>query len=398
MTRWGWHGRRGASGSEYGLGVGGVALAALMAVSYAGDLIDGFVGMSREALYDLRAPTIGGSQDRSAVQFVDSGSSGPVIVRNTGGEAIEGLRVSGVEGDFTLESNDCPSRLEKKASCAVHVAGTASSSSVASNGGSLDLTGSLSLAADNADPFTLGIQGKAVEPLRFSSSGEILTWTAPSSGRYRIEAGGASGGGGYFGHGSGSGAHVSTELHVDAGEKLNFVVGDRGRGGNSGGSGGGGGGSFVFRDADDRLLLAAGGGGGGSSSRDGCAARSDLAPTRPANNRDNSCGPRDNTGGYGGSWRGDDPERWEGSNAPRYYGDGGFGGGLGNSSGDGGGGGAGGYTRGRTGGHFCCNSYGYPVHHEGGGAGGSSPSSAVPGTVNYEGQSSRGFVRIYPMF
>jgi hypothetical protein len=98
----------------------------------------------------------------------------------------------------------------------------------------------------------------------------IQTWTAPESGRYRIVAMGAQGGGATnYAPSAGFGATVQGDFELSAGDAIRIVVGQRGQPGECsdsqnppfwGGCGGGGGGSFVVRGAD--ALVVAGGGGG----------------------------------------------------------------------------------------------------------------------------------------
>ena len=90
-------------------------------------------------------------------------------------------------------------------------------------------------------------------PVGFGYTGEIVTYTAPDTGRYGILAYGAAGGGTAGGLGAASGG----DFTLDAGETLRIAVGGRG-----GSTGGGGGGSFVIGPADDPLVVAGGGGGG----------------------------------------------------------------------------------------------------------------------------------------
>lgn len=120
-----------------------------------------------------------------------------------------------------------------------------------------------------------------------------MTWTAPpNSGNFRIELGGASGGG----KRGGAGALIGASLNLNAGAELKFVLGGAGkRGGssssgfNGGGSagrgeeaaGGGGGMSQVFlSSATTNPILVAGGGGGaggGDRSEGGAAGLAGLA-------------------------------------------------------------------------------------------------------------------------
>lgn len=84
-------------------------------------------------------------------------------------------------------------------------------------------------------------------------------WIVPFTGRFRVEACGASGGKG--GKEGGKGAKVSGNVGLTKGEKLIVLVGQRGSSLSSTGSGGGG--TFVI--SQTKPLLVAGGGGGGAS-------------------------------------------------------------------------------------------------------------------------------------
>ncbi len=86
-------------------------------------------------------------------------------------------------------------------------------------------------------------------------------WIAPYSGLYTIEAFGAKGGDKGTASG-GSGAFLSAEFMLSAGDVLNIVVGQPGVTGVTATEGGGGGGAtFVFDEFLNPLLIAGGGGG-----------------------------------------------------------------------------------------------------------------------------------------
>jgi PEP-CTERM motif-containing protein len=125
--------------------------------------------------------------------------------------------------------------------------------------------------------------GAKATTIDFNYTGSIVSFTAPVTGVYDIDAFGAQGGinAGIGGARSpGLGAEASGEFNLTAGQTLSILVG--GRGGNGSGidgGGGGGGGSFVaiantpavgagclpvtsFVTCPDTLLVAAGGGGG----------------------------------------------------------------------------------------------------------------------------------------
>ena len=99
----------------------------------------------------------------------------------------------------------------------------------------------------------------------------IQSWTVPYTGTYIITTAGAAGGSSAF-SAAGSGAVISTQLNLTAGQVLNIVVGQSGQSNGSttqyfaGGSGGGG--SFVYTGAigGPGLIEAAGGGGGALAS------------------------------------------------------------------------------------------------------------------------------------
>lgn len=99
------------------------------------------------------------------------------------------------------------------------------------------------------------------------------SWTAPTTGLYRLDVWGGQGADGTRltndgilpGKG-GLGAEVAGDFQLVAGDVLTILVGSQGRViQNSGFGGGGGGGSGVFFPGDIVPLLMAGGGGGGSS-------------------------------------------------------------------------------------------------------------------------------------
>jgi hypothetical protein len=123
--------------------------------------------------------------------------------------------------------------------------------------------------------------GAKATTIDFNYTGSIVSFTAPVTGVYDIDAFGAQGGvnAGIGGARSpGLGAEASGQFSLTAGQTLSILVG--GRGGNGSGvdgGGGGGGGSFVaianmpsvgpacptlFITCPDTLLVAAGGGGG----------------------------------------------------------------------------------------------------------------------------------------
>ena len=138
----------------------------------------------------------------------------------------------------------------------------------------------------------------------FSLSSGIQSWTVPSTGSYRIEAKGASGGvfsgsGNSYPGRPGSGATIRGDFILTKGTVLNIVVGQQAL---SGGSGtGGGGGSFVYTGSvgGNGLLIVAGGGGGwghGSSSYNTVLGGGGSASQVPVNG---ASSPSPSSAGYG---------------------------------------------------------------------------------------------------
>jgi hypothetical protein len=120
----------------------------------------------------------------------------------------------------------------------------------------------------------------------------IQTWDVPASGRYRVVAIGAQGGGPVdAGFRAGRGALIQGEFDLVMGARLRILVGQRGSrcdvdagtGSADASQGGGGGGSFVVR-TDGGLLVAAGGG-GGLGSRENCPCSPDGNGSAPSNGR-----------------------------------------------------------------------------------------------------------------
>ena len=93
-------------------------------------------------------------------------------------------------------------------------------------------------------------------------------WIVPYTGRFRVEACGASGGNGSGGAVGGKGAKVSGYVTLTKGDKLVVLVGLRGSSQSQFYPGSGGGGTFVVY-SPVRPLLVAGGGGGGGYMQDG---------------------------------------------------------------------------------------------------------------------------------
>jgi len=97
------------------------------------------------------------------------------------------------------------------------------------------------------------------------SSTGIQSWTVPATGLYKVEAAGASGGS----QGTqpfGTGATLSGELNLTAGDVINIIVGQKGIDNNPSSTwegAGGGGGSFVVKSVGNIPIVVAAGGSGG---------------------------------------------------------------------------------------------------------------------------------------
>ncbi len=221
----------------------------------------------------------------------------------------------------------------------------------------------------------------------------IQQWTVPATGTYRIEAWGAQGGKGVLGAG-GKGARMRGDFLLQAGTKLNIIVGQAGHNNNKSkfNAGSGGGGSFVWKANDTAKPILAAGGGGGSGGQQGTShlgvGGTTAANGTNANGKNPSTGGVDGHGGNdnggthshggaaGGGWKsaGKDNvsaaqggrsilnEKAVGGNWGSYGSHGGFGGGGGsNIAGGGGGGWSGGASGNQPSGW----------HENGGGGGGS---------------------------
>ncbi|KAK3750553.1 hypothetical protein QZH41_011086 [Actinostola sp. cb2023] len=98
------------------------------------------------------------------------------------------------------------------------------------------------------------------------------TWTAPVAGKYHVTACGAAGGDGTSGSKGGKGALVNRTAHLERGDVLKIMVGQKGETQGDGTVGGGGGGTFVVHYATQgnyKVIAVAGGGGGGGINMDG---------------------------------------------------------------------------------------------------------------------------------
>ncbi len=190
-----------------------------------------------------------------------------------------------------------------------------------------------------------------------TSAAGVQTMVVPTTGLYRIELWGASGG--QVATYSGLGSKVIGEVNMTAGSTLKVIVGQMGSSYGTANSDGGGGGSFVF---ENTTLLAAAGGGGGAAQLTSTSQNANLSQTT-ANNLPSQFGSQGagwNTNGVhftygiyttvgqsavngGNGQAGGQAGGWPGGT----YGEGGFGGGGSSCScSTGGGGGGGGYTGG----------------------------------------------------
>lgn len=113
-------------------------------------------------------------------------------------------------------------------------------------------------------------------------------WSVPFTGRFRVEACGASGGKGSGGMKGGRGAKVSGNVTLTKGKKLIVLVGQRGSPQSDSYQGSGGGGTFVVISQVGPLLVAGGGGGGA------------LQNGFPGNDKENGSGIGAESHGLGG--------------------------------------------------------------------------------------------------
>ena len=88
-------------------------------------------------------------------------------------------------------------------------------------------------------------------------------WTVPVTGRFLVEACGASGGKGFNVKVGGKGAKVIGNITLTKGDKFVVLVGQRGLSKDQYSPGSGGGGTFVYYSQRGPVLVAGGGGGGG---------------------------------------------------------------------------------------------------------------------------------------
>src|SRR5215471_17862852 len=107
--------------------------------------------------------------------------------------------------------------------------------------------------------------GAKADTINFNFTGSIVSFTAPVTGVYDIDAFGAQGGvnTGVVVNSAGLGAEAGGQFSLTAGQMLSILVGGQGGNGRGLDGGGGGGGSFVeLANSPNTLLVAAGGGGG----------------------------------------------------------------------------------------------------------------------------------------
>ncbi len=130
----------------------------------------------------------------------------------------------------------------------------------------------------------------------FNYTGSIVTWTAPATTTYRIEAYGAQGGSGYAGAG-GLGARMRGDFSLTAGTVLKILVGQQGGAGSY--VGGGGGGSFVTNSSNSPYIIA--GGGGGMGYYNSCGLGGRLAGTTSTTGQSGYDEYNCNDGGAGGA-------------------------------------------------------------------------------------------------
>jgi len=111
-----------------------------------------------------------------------------------------------------------------------------------------------------------GYSGTGLQDIQVKIDGK-QEWIVPFTGRFRVEACGASGGKGSSGVEGGRGAKVSGNVLLTKGERIIVLVGQRGSSDALHKPGSGGGGTFVISQVGP--LLVAGGGGGGGASKNG---------------------------------------------------------------------------------------------------------------------------------
>ena len=118
----------------------------------------------------------------------------------------------------------------------------------------------------------------------------VHEWLVPITGKYHVEACGASGGDGSFSKKGGKGAKVRGAITLSEGEKLAILVGQKGSTQDGNHPGGGGGGTFVYRSPNKFNIIIVAGGGGGGGKKDGL----------PGNDSPDGSGSDDTRGTNGG--------------------------------------------------------------------------------------------------
>ena len=97
----------------------------------------------------------------------------------------------------------------------------------------------------------------------------VQEWQVPITGKYSVEACGASGGDGILTKKGGKGAKVSGVITLSKGDKLAILVGQKGSTQDKSHPGSGGGATFVYRSPNKHDLILVAGGGGGGGKEDG---------------------------------------------------------------------------------------------------------------------------------
>ena len=125
---------------------------------------------------------------------------------------------------------------------------------------------SLGANGRNGPDSNAGYKGTGLRDVQVNNGKQ--EWIVPFTGRFQVEACGASGGEGHA-HSTvvngGRGAKINGTVLLEKGVKLVILVGQKGLSLNGNTPGSGGGGSFVVYSPQMRPLLVAGGGGGGGS-------------------------------------------------------------------------------------------------------------------------------------
>ena len=125
---------------------------------------------------------------------------------------------------------------------------------------------SLGANGRNGPDSNAGYKGTGLRDVQVNNGKQ--EWIVPFTGRFQVEACGASGGEGLAQStvvNGGRGAKINGTVMLEKGVKLVILVGQKGLSLNGNTPGSGGGGSFVVYSPQMRPLLVAGGGGGGGS-------------------------------------------------------------------------------------------------------------------------------------